>query len=462
MDYYLGHEQNSCSSFLVWLCSANSPVLWRSKHSGVPSPTAKSPVLQDWCVLNSPGCWFSSVSWALRAPRAAHFDPGIAAFCRSPGCPQSVFLCILRGCVSLLAEAVVPLCRLELGGICFLWTRTAANPLWDECWWSCNWAAVTCWNQTLMHPSGFSSVFPKAGLTWEAKILQSSEHLQTSLAFFLVFMAMLGALRNPDLSLCIIAHRAVPQSILFSWLSIDPLLLHCKFQGQFPKADCDPSSGRHTTYGIHSSAFSRGACSFFSRVLCMRVVLEESGGGTTKIQVERGWKLYSSVSQCFLCARDRGIPVSSDRRGGFGAHRWVTGCAVFVVCYFTTASPFWGTSETLPFAVMDGSGLWFCHLFLLCAQPWSSWAFQPPLLPFWYGQTHHTSPGICLGCVIQRTTAFIAEVLVKTEFWSEKYYKICALGTQFRDGNGIPEPWAVQKTFASAEPLVRKSLQLLK
>lgn len=231
MDYYLGHEQNSCSSFLVWLCSANSPVLWRSKHSGVSSPTAKSPVLQDWCVLNSPGCWFSSVSWALRAPRAAHFDPGIAAFCRSPGCPQSVFLCILRGCVSLLAEGVVPLCRLELGGICFLWTRTAANPLWDKCWWSCNWAAVTCWNQTLMHPSGFSSVFPKAGLTWEAKILQSSEHLQTSLAFFLVFMAMLGALRNPDLSLCIIAHRVVPQSILFSWLSIDPLLLHCKFQG---------------------------------------------------------------------------------------------------------------------------------------------------------------------------------------------------------------------------------------
>lgn len=331
MDYYLGHEQNSCSSFLVWLCSANSPVLWRSKHSGVSSPTAKSPVLQDWCVLNSPGCWFSSVSWALRAPRAAHFDPGIAAFCRSPGCPQSVFLCILRGCVSLLAEGVVPLCRLELGGICFLWTRTAANPLWDKCWWSCNWAAVTCWNQTLMHPSGFSSVFPKAGLTWEAKILQSSEHLQTSLAFFLVFMAMLGALRNPDLSLCIIAHRVVPQSILFSWLSIDPLLLHCKFQGQFPKADCDPSSGRHTTYGIHSSASSRGACSFFSRVLCMRVVLEESGGGTTKIQVERGWKLYSSVSQCFLCARDRGIPVSSDRTGGFGAHRWVTGCAVFVV-----------------------------------------------------------------------------------------------------------------------------------
>lgn len=173
----------------------------------------------------------------------------------------------------------------------------------------------------------------------------------------------------------------------------------------------------------------------------MRVVLEQSGEGHHK---KYRWKaaehfiLQCQGPQCFLCAGDRFIPVFSEAEEGVleATDESVWLCCICGLCYFTAASPFWGASEMLPFAVMDGSGLWLsCHLFLFYAQPWSSWASQTPLFPFWYGKTHHTYPGISLGYVIQENHSFCClspcqDWVLISEILTTHCYKVCAVGTR--------------------------------
>lgn len=156
----------------------------------------------------------------------------------------------------------------------------------------------------------FHQSVPKAELvTSEAKNLQNSEYLQASLACFLVFMAILGALRNSDPSftsfptdLCYCATEQFVQLAVYG--SIISSLL--SFKLQFSKAEFLIQALQGTqpmvSIGLPLQVMLVPSSVVF---LCMRVVLEESGEGHHK---KYRWKeaarfiLQCQGPQCFLCA----------------------------------------------------------------------------------------------------------------------------------------------------------------
>lgn len=169
-----------------------------------------------------------------------------------------------------------------------------------------------------MPPSGFSSVcLPKLSL-WHEKpktCRTRSIFKHPLLAFLSLWQCwVLWGIQIPPSHhfprACASEHfaqLAVRGSIISSLLS---------FKLQFSKAVCDPSSARHTAYGIHRSASLSDTCSFFSRIpvheSCLGAVWR---GAPQKIQVESGWTLHSSVPRTTVLFYVLGTDSQRQKRG---------------------------------------------------------------------------------------------------------------------------------------------------
>lgn len=162
-----------------------------------------------------------------------------------------------------------------------------------------------------MHQLGFSSVCSQS---WACDIRsQKPAELRVSSSIPCLLSCLYGNIGCSEKFrslLHIISHRLVLLcyravcSACCLWINY---FLTLKFQVTvFQGWVSDPSSARHTAYGIHRSASSGDACSFFSRIpvheSCLGGVWR---GAPQKIQMERGCTLYSSVprttvlSMCF-------------------------------------------------------------------------------------------------------------------------------------------------------------------